>query len=135
MYPVLHTGSSTQQIPLEGFQGVTKVGAGQEFCVFSRSNAGLEAALKLTDQLLFCFLCVCCDLHRYHPLVKADAALASICQGSVLICLQSNVCTTVGPLDHQQCLHAGSISYSFYVCNSGSSGVEELPASICFTIC
>lgn len=80
MSPVLHSGSSTQQIPLEGFQGVTKVGAGLEFCVFSRSNAGLEAALKLTDQFLFCFLCVCCDLHRYHPLVKADAALASICQ-------------------------------------------------------
>lgn len=115
---------------------MTKVGAGQEPCVFPRSTVGSDTALKLTGQFLFCFFrCVYYDLHRYHALVKVDTALASICQGSVHIYLQSNVCTTVRPLDYQQCLHAGSISYSFYVCNSVSSGVEELPASICFTIC
>lgn len=70
VYPVLHSGNSTQQIPLEGFQGVTRVGAGQQLCIFARSTVGSDAALKLTDQFLFCFLCVYYDLHRYYTLVK-----------------------------------------------------------------
>lgn len=73
VYPVLHSGNSTQQIPLECFQGVTKAEAGQEPCIFARSSVGPDAALKLTNhknQLLFCFLHVHYDLHKYHALVK-----------------------------------------------------------------